>query len=90
MKINHVFYKTYLINRLQQHITVVREELLAEFTAAGTDTVIWMRRFRMLRQLAAWESQVIEKIYSFDSDSADDYLIDPFVQELITVTSRNA
>lgn len=90
MKINHVFYKTYLINRLQQHITVVREELLAEFTAAGTDTVVWMRRFRMLRQLAAWESQVIAKIYSFDSDSADDYLIDPFVQELVTVTSRNA
>jgi hypothetical protein len=90
MKINHVFYKTYLINRLQQHITVVREELLAEFTAAGTDTVVWMRRFRMLRQLAAWESQVIGKIYSFDSDSADDYLIDPFVQELVTVTSRNA
>ena len=68
----------------------MREELLAEFTAAGTDTVVWMRRFRMLRQLAAWESQVIAKIYSFDSDSADDYLIDPFVQELITVTSRNA
>ena len=90
MKINHVFYKTYLIKRLQQHITVVREELLAEFTAAGTDTVVWMRRFRMLRQLAAWDSQVIAKIYSFDSDSADDYLIDPFVQELITVTSRNA
>lgn len=90
MKINHIFYKTYLINLLQQHITVVREELLTELTVAGTDTVIWTRRFRMLRQLAAWESQAIAKIYSFDSDSADDYQIDPFVQELITVTSRNA
>lgn len=90
MKINHVFYKTYLINLLQQHITVVREELLAELTAAGTDSVVWMRRFRMLSQLAAWESQAITKIYSFDSDSSDDYQIGPFVRELIMVTSRNA
>lgn len=89
MKINHVFYKTYLINMLQQRIAIQRQLLLQELTAAGSNHVVWKRRFRMLGQLAIWESQVTAKIYAFETDNADDYQLDKFVEELMMVTSRN-
>lgn len=89
MQVNHIFYKAYLINALHQHIQPVRQQLLSELTAAGTDSVVFMRRFRMLGQLADWESQVTKKIYSFETDSAEDYLIEPFVSELNMITSRD-
>ena len=89
MKINHVFYKTYLINMLQQRIAIERQLLLQELTAAGSDSVVWKRRFRMLSQLAAWESQVTAKIYAFDTDNAADYELGMFIEELMMVTSRN-
>lgn len=89
MKINHVFYKTYLINMLQQRIAIERQLLLQELTASATDAVVWKRRFRMLGQLASWESQVTAKIYAFETDNADDYQLDKFIEELTIVTSRN-
>ena len=89
MKINHVFYKTYLINMLQQRIAIERQLLLQELTAAGSNHVVWKRRFRMLAQLAAWESQVTAKIYAFETDNAADYELGVFVEELMTVTSRH-
>ena len=89
MKINHVFYKTYLINMLQQRIAIERQSLLQELTAAGSNHVVWKRRFRMLAQLAAWESQVTAKIYAFETDNTADYKLDVFVEELMMVTSRH-
>lgn len=89
MQVNHVFYKAHLINSLHQHVKQVRESLLQELIAAGTDPVVYMRRFRMLSQLAAWESQVTLKIYSFETESADDYVLEPFIAELHIITSRD-
>ena len=89
MKINHVFHKTYLINMLHQRIAIERQSLLQELTASATDAVVWKRRFRMLSQLASWESQVTAKIYAFRTDDADDYQLNTFIDELMIVTSRN-
>jgi hypothetical protein len=89
MKINHVFYKTYLINMLQQRIAIERQSLLQELTTSATDVVVWKRRFRMLSQLAAWESQVTSKIYAFETENAADYQLSSFIEELMLITSRN-
>lgn len=72
---------------IESHRTILKKELQER----ASDPVIFKRRFRMLTQLAEYESQVYKKIYSFDTDDFQDYnsAISLIVQEIQDVTNRS-
>lgn len=68
------YYKLVVAHIVALHLDKARDKLQAELLERSTDPVIHKRRFRMLSQLAAYESQIYKKIYNFNSDSLDDYV----------------
>jgi hypothetical protein len=91
MPINHVFYKNYLVTEIENRVAQVRQQLVAELIAAGSDPVVYRRRFRMLKQLSTWHAQTINKVFDFETDDPADYLeMRNFMIELHSITSRNA
>lgn len=91
MTINHVFYKNNLIAEIDRVATEVKNQLLDELYAAGSDPVVYKRRFRMLRHLNLLQAQLIEKIYNFDTDNASDYIdMLPVHFDIFSVVSSNA
>jgi hypothetical protein len=71
---NQSFYKVYIINVFLYKVEVKRNQLLSELIVGSADPVRLKRRCRMLRHLAAYESQIIKKLYDFDIDNVNDYL----------------
>ena len=69
-----------------------RQQLLTELVNTAVNDVKFMRRSRMLRQLSAFESQIIKKIYDFETTTAEDYHVgyNQILTELGIVSSRNA
>ena len=49
-----------------------------------------MRRFRMLKQLIQFESQMIEKIWRFETDDYQDLISWQAITEIQIVISRDA
>jgi hypothetical protein len=91
MEINHVFYKNRIITDLEIQTTEIRLQLLSELVAAGSDPVVWKRRFRMLQHLNILHAQLIDKLFNFETDDPKDYLEFGYVRmDLLTVVSRNA
>lgn len=91
MSINHVFYKNHLITEIEKKVAVVRQQLTDELISAGSDPVVYKRRFRMLQQLNDWHSQIINKLFNFKTDDPDDYLEMKYVlTDMFCVVSRNA
>jgi len=72
------------------HTQKIRMELFNEAAQLASDPVLYKRRFRMLHQLSDYESQIIKKIYAFESDNPLDYDIGPIVAELNLVINRSA
>jgi hypothetical protein len=56
------------------------------------DPTLFKRRFRMLAQLADYESQIYKKIYDFDSKDINDYTqaLHQIVREIKNVTDRSS
>lgn len=91
MSINHVFYKNNLIAEIETQAAAIRQQLLDELVAAGSDSVVWKRRFRMLRHQSTLQAQLIDKIYKFETDDPTDYLeLQNLNLDLLLTTSRNA
>lgn len=91
MPINHVFYKNYLLAEIESRVGQVRQQLITELIAAGSDLVVYRRRFRMLQQLSIWHAQIIKKLFEFETDDPADYLeIRNIMIALHSITSRNA
>ena len=92
MAVNILFYKTCVINKFFSRTEIARKQLLYELTAHSQDPVIFMRRIRMLKQLADFESQMVTKINNFNADSQQDYLtgLNQVLLEIDRVTARNA
>ena len=89
--INHNFYKILLLNSVEKRVADERQKLINELIDAGNDPVVWKRRFRMLSQLSQWHSNIVKKIYQFETDSIEEYQqLDVVYQELATIVSRNA
>jgi hypothetical protein len=89
--INHNFYKILLLNSVEKKVADERQKLINELIDAGNDPVVWKRRFRMLSQLSQWHSNIVKKIYQFETDSIEEYQqLDMVCQELATIVSRNA
>jgi hypothetical protein len=70
----------------------IRETLFNELLDSATDDIIFLRRCRMISQLASAESQALKKIYQFETDNLEDYKngVAALISELKVVTSRNA
>jgi hypothetical protein len=91
MTINHVFYKNNLIAEINRAATEVKNQLLDELYAAGSDPVVYKRRFQMLKHLNVLQAQLVEKVYNFNTNNAADYLeLRPVLMDIHLVTSRNA
>lgn len=90
MTVNIDFYKLKLVQDIIQSIADARSTLLDELLIHASDPTIKMRRFRMLKQLSQFESQIIEKIWLFETDDCADLLQINLPKEIYSVVSRDA
>ena len=58
-----------------QEIDIARNTIRQELIDNAGDPVKLKRRFRMMGQIGALESQIYKKIYDFKGGSVDDYLM---------------
>jgi hypothetical protein len=87
---NIKFYKIRLLKEFLQHTGQSRNMLFEELVNNATDPVIYKRRFRMLHHLDQYESQIIKKIYDFDTDDVADLTTDTLLSGLFQVLNRSA
>jgi hypothetical protein len=73
MKSSIEYFRIKLLQQFLEATAKSRSGLLTDLVNKATDPVIVMRRFRMLRQLADYESQIVAKIQNFDTDDVLDF-----------------
>jgi hypothetical protein len=86
-----IFYKLLIANIVGKYLDDCRTQLHRELYALADDPILLKRRFRMLSQLADYESQIYKKIYDFSSDSTDDYTdtLTQIKDELYHITQKS-
>lgn len=86
-----LFLKLLLTQQIVNSIGAERQTLQHELISVAGDPVLLKRRFRMLKQLAMYESQILDKIYNFELHNVNDYHdnLDLIQREIFFVTSRN-
>ena len=67
-----LLYKLIALDIITKKIDSSRRQLIKELQSQAQDTIIAMRRFRMLSQLSAYESQIISKLWLFHTSNLDD------------------
>lgn len=72
MQPNTKFYKIKILREFLEETAKARQALLNELITNATDPVIVNRRYRMLRHLALYENQIIEKIQNFETNDVSD------------------
>jgi hypothetical protein len=87
---NQLFFQLIALKSFLDKSVVLKNKLLEELIANATNPTIKMRRFRMLKQLCAYEQQIIEKIELLETDDPFDFLDSLIASELKKVGSRNA
>lgn len=87
-----IFYKMVLLDQVSQLINSTRATIKQELLEKGTDPLLFMRRVRMLSQIARYEAQIYLKIYHFAADSLDDYqaAVPVIRQEIASVVNRSS
>lgn len=68
------YYKLVTIDFVRQMLARARDTIHRELLEKSTDATLFMRRCRMLSQIAEYEAQIYRKIYRFRADSGQDYL----------------
>jgi hypothetical protein len=68
------FLRLSMLREFLAHSEKLKKNLLQELITRATDPVIRMRRFRMLRQLSHYESQIIKKIENLQTDDSYDFV----------------
>lgn len=86
---NTAFLKVKLLDDFLKETHKHRLKLLEELIIKTNNPVIKMRRFRMLSQLAEYESITIKKIMLLDSDQVTDFVNDSYRMEISTVVDRS-
>lgn len=85
------FLKLSTLETFLDNVAKHRNELLKELKDYGCDPVKRMRRIRMLSQLAQYESDIIKKIDSFESDDPKEWLdVDMLLITIDHITNRSA
>jgi hypothetical protein len=89
---NQKLQKLLAINDVLAESSKIKETLFNELLDGATDDTIFLRRCRMISQLAGVESQLLKKIYQFDTDDINDYIVGTknLINELHATASRNA
>lgn len=90
MLLNTTILKLDLTKQALDQFFLTRQSLLDDLIIYATDPVVVKRRFRMLRQLSLYEAQILNKIYSFDSENINDFSIDHIKHELSYVINKSA
>jgi hypothetical protein len=83
------YFRIKLLQRFLQISDKNKRRLMRELIDNATDDIITMRRFRMLEQLARFESQIINKIYHFETDDVADFDITILRKQLNDITDRS-
>jgi hypothetical protein len=89
MKSGIEYFRIKLLQQFLEATARSRSGLLTDLVNKATDPVIVMRRFRMLRQLAEYESQIVAKIQNFDTDDILDFSRD-FIYEIQFITNYSS
>ena len=89
MSKRQIFFRIKLLKDVLNETQEARQQLFDELVANATDSVVFMRRYRMLAQLSAFEAQLIEKIYNIDTDCEDDFKGAEYRKHIKHVTDRN-
>lgn len=89
MKSGIEYFRIKLLQQFLEATARSRSGLLTDLVNKATDPVIVMRRFRMLRQLAEYESQIVAKIQNFDTDDILDFSSD-FLYEIRYITNYSS
>jgi len=86
-----LFYKLVITNITSARINECRVTLQQELFNLAGDPTLLKRRFRMLSQLADYESQIYKKIHQFQSNDLNDYIVAlrQITQELYHVIDRS-
>jgi hypothetical protein len=80
------------VNIISAYIYRHRITLQQELYKYASDSVLFKRRLRMLSQLAQYESQIITKLYNFESDNIEDYVLgiqEAVNRELFFIINQN-
>jgi hypothetical protein len=86
---NTAFLKVKLLDDFLKETHKQRQKLLEELIIKINNPVIKMRRFRMLSQLAEYESITIKKIMLLDTDDLTDFSNGTYRAEISTVVDRS-
>ena len=86
---NTAFLKVKLLDDFLKETHKQRQKLLEELIIKTNNPVIKMRRFRMLSQLAEYESITIKKIMTLDTNDVTDFIDSDYRGEISTVVDRS-
>jgi hypothetical protein len=86
---NTAFLKIKLLNDLLKTTQAQRQWLINEAIVKTNNPVINMRRFRMLSQLAEYESVAINKIMLLESDDVYDFIDNAYQSEISNIVDRS-
>lgn len=87
----HNFHKTRLVYQVLTLISQARHKLLEDLVAYSNDPVRFMRRLRILQNLAQYESQFLTSMRHFESDNAEDFdIMGTISLEIDAVSNVNA
>jgi hypothetical protein len=90
MQLNITILKLNLTKQALDQFFLARQSLLDDLIVYATDPTMVKRRFRMLKQLSLYESQILNKIHSFDSEDINDFSIEHIKHELNHVINKSA
>jgi hypothetical protein len=90
MQLNITILKLNLTKQALDQFFLARQSLLDDLIVYATDPTMVKRRFRMLKQLSLYESQILNKIHSFDSEDINDFSIEHIKYELNHVINKSA
>jgi hypothetical protein len=90
MSLNVKFYKLRLLKKFLEQTSHARNILMNELIDNASDPTIYLRRVRMLKHLAQYERQIIEKIQNFDSDHEEDFCEEIVIAGLQNILNKSA
>lgn len=90
MSTKQTFYRIVMLQEFLAKVQAAKEELLNELISRATDPVILKRRFRMLSQLALYESIIVSKIYNLETDDNNDFLKFDYSNNITAIINKSA
>jgi hypothetical protein len=85
------FFKLRAVTYITNQVSAARQKLLDELVVFASDPVILRRRMRMLEHLSAYESQIIKKLQTFQTQDPVDIIDLEFIsKEINVICSRSA